>query len=408
MQALASLTETYDDLLKKVLGRSRSLFDEDLQANNESLYKAISGAKVLVIGAAGSIGSAFVKQLMKFDPESVHLVDLSENNLVEVVRDMRSSLLTLPENFRTFSVGLGSPEFDALLKGEGPYTHVVNFAALKHVRAERDPYTLMRMLDTNVYFVHELLSKLAGATLQKFFAVSTDKSVNPANLMGATKSMMEHVMLLHSERIDVSSARFANVAFSDGSLLHSFIKRLEKRQPLSGPLDIKRYFISHEEAGQLCLFSCFLGNNREVFFPKLKAETDLYSFADIATLFLESKGLKPKQYLSEKDAKVAALSLADDGTYPCYFSSSDTSGEKPFEEFYKDTDEVDFERYQAMAVLQTPPLGEEGNRVSHALDTLRVLKNRPTWTKHDLAELIYNAVPDLEHQEKEKNLDQKM
>ncbi|MEI7639749.1 MAG: polysaccharide biosynthesis protein, partial [Syntrophus sp. (in: bacteria)] len=281
------------ELLSRILKRSGSMFAEDLEVHRAQIEACIRGARIMVIGAAGSIGSAFVRQLVSFRPAALHMVDISENNLVEVVRDLRSALISLPEDFKTFAVAMGSLEFDRLLDAErasdrGGYDYVINFSALKHVRSEKDPFSLMRMVHTNVVAVKALLDRLVGTFTRKHFSVSSDKAANPANIMGATKIFMERVLLTYADRIPFSTARFANVAFSDGSLLHGFLQRLAKGQPFAAPYDVRRYFISHEEAGQLCLLSCFLGENRDIYFPKLDEGSDLLTFAEIAVMVLEA------------------------------------------------------------------------------------------------------------------------
>ena len=430
-----------DELLNRILKRSGSMFAEDLAVHRTDIEARVRGARVLVIGAAGSIGSAFVKQLLPFRPAGLHLVDISENNLVEVVRDLRSSLVFMPNDFKTFAVAMGSLEFNRMLAEEGPYDYVVNFSAMKHVRSERDPFSLMRMMHTNVEAVKELLDRLSGTATKKHFSVSSDKAANPANIMGATKIFMERILLAWSDRLPFSTARFANVAFSDGSLLYGFLKRLEKRQPFSAPYDVKRYFISHEESGQLCLLACFLGENRDVYFPKLDESKDVLTFSEIAVMVLAAHGLEPDLCASEEEAKekaklirdrapiiipgvsasaplvedaakalnreIGALSLIKKNIWPCYFFASDTTGEKPFEEFYTAADRVDFERYRQVGVISQPPWTDR-ERIDGALAAFEAIRRAPHWRKEDMVEAIRIIVPELEHEEKGKNLDQKM
>lgn len=395
-------------LLEKILRRKESLFLSDMGDRESELRRAVSGARVLVIGAAGSIGSAFVRQLVPYRPGALHLVDISENNLVEVVRDLRSSLAVLPEDFKTFAVAMGSLEFDRLLDVEKDYDYVVNFSALKHVRSERDPFSLMRMFRTNVEAVKELVERLAGTSIRKHFSVSSDKAANPANVMGATKIFMERVLLTQSDRVPFSTARFANVAFSDGSLLHGFLQRLAKKQPFAAPHDVKRYFISHEEAGQLCLLSCFLGENRDIYFPKLDEGADLLTFSEIAVQVLEANGLTPDICASEEEAKERASLLGDQAkAWPCYFFESDTTGEKPFEEFYTQNDDVNFRRYRNVGVIGQPAWGDH-DRIEEALSAFERIRLSADWRKEDMVEAIKIVVPELMHEEKNRNLDQKM
>ena len=397
-----------DELLHKILKRPASMFGEDMAEHREAVRDAIAGARILVIGAAGSIGCAFVTQLIPYRPGALHLVDVSENNLVEVVRDLRSSSPALPEDFRTFPVAVGSEEFERLLAAQRDYDYVVNFSALKHVRSEKDPFSLMRMYNTNVLYVKRLLEALAGMKVRKHFSVSSDKAANPANIMGATKIFMERILLAYSEKVAFSTARFANVAFSDGSLLYGFLQRLAKRQPFSAPYDVKRYFISHEEAGQLCLLSCFLGENRDIYFPKLDEGSDLLTFSEIAVLVLEAYGLDPDLCASEDAAKEKAARMGDGARYwPCYFFASDTTGEKPYEEFYTAANRVNLDRYRNVGVISQPPWTDM-DRIDRALAAFEDIRRKPHWRKEDMVEAIRIIVPELKHEEKYRNLDQKM
>lgn len=397
-----------EELLKKILKRSESMFAEDIHNHRTRLTECVRGARILVIGAAGSIGCAFVRQLVSYQPAALHLVDISENNLVEVVRDLRSSLIALPDNFKTFAVAMGSLEFDRLLDAEESYDYVVNFSAMKHVRSERDSFSLMRMVHTNVEAVKALLDHLVGTATKKHFSVSSDKAANPANIMGATKIFMERILLAYADRIPFSTARFANVAFSDGSLLHGFLQRLAKRQPFSAPYDVRRYFISHEEAGQLCLLSCFLGENRDIYFPKLSAESDLLTFSEIATLVLEVQGFTPDLCASEEEAKEKAARMpAGSKSWPCYFFASDTTGEKPYEEFYTAADAVNLDRYQQVGVISQPPWTDMA-KIDQALAAFAQIREKTRWQKEEMVEAIKIIVPELDHEEKNKNLDQKM
>ena len=400
----------HERVLALILKRKGSLFHEDMKEHGEMLRAQIAGRRVLVIGAAGSIGSAFVKQVALFKPAALHLIDLSENNLVEVVRDLRSSRLDMPEDFKTLAIGMGSVEFDAFLRAHNDYDYVVSFAALKHVRSERDPYTLMRMLHTNVLAVTRLLDQLTSSRTNKFFSVSSDKAVSPASMMGATKAFMERVMLSRSDSIPFSTARFANVAFSDGSLLYGFDNRLQKRQPISAPSDVRRYFITHEEAGQLCLLSCFLGDNRDVFFPKLDEKRDMLTFSEIACIILEARGLTPRLCSSEEEAKLIAQNLDDAScAWPCFFSESNTAGEKLYEEFYTEDDVVDTSTFHSVGVIHTPPADlslMEG--VTSTLRELEELRQSGSWDASQLTRCVQSIVPELEHNNSSLDLDHKM
>ncbi|MCP5536778.1 MAG: polysaccharide biosynthesis protein [Akkermansiaceae bacterium] len=397
-----------NDILPTILGRDHSFLREDMEHARANIKDALGSARVLVIGAAGSIGSAFVTELAQYGLGGLHLLDVSENNLVEVVRQLRSGGIHLPDDFRTYAIDFSAMEMAALLKVE-QYDYVLNFSALKHVRSERDPYTLMRLLEVNVAGNARLLDALAGQKqLQRVFSVSSDKSVRPANLMGASKAFMERIFLSRADEMSFTSARFANVAFSDGSLLHSFRHRFEKRQPLSAPSDVLRYFITHEEAGQLCLLSCFDGNNREIYFPQFRPDKDMMSFADIARTFLHAQGYRALECDSDAQALAKAAEMQPgDRDWPCYFSGSDTSGEKMYEEFNDPDESLDLDRYQTVGVVTDPVYhGREG--LDKALAMIEACRTKGTWTKEDLVRAVATAVPELNHVETHKNLDQKM
>ena len=398
------------DLMSRILGRSRSLFQVDMAAHHDRILEAVARSRILVTGAAGSIGSAFVEQLAAFQPAAMHLIDPSENNLVEVVRSLRSSDQQPPDDFQTWAIGMGSPEFERFLATEKAYDAVVNFAALKHVRSERDPFTLMRLIHTNVCALEELLEGLLPTPPKWVFSVSSDKAVNPENAMGATKAFMENLLWYYADRLHCTSARFANVAFSDGSLLHGFIRRMEKGQPLSAPSDVRRYFISHQEAGQLCLLACFLGHNRTLFVPRLDPSEDLKTFAEIATLFLTSNGYEPVVLASEEEARAFARARRSGSTqWPCYFSQSDTSGEKLFEEFAAGHETVDQAAYHRLGVIANPPFDRaDRERVREVLSRLREIRQSRTWKRREMIETLQRMVPSLRHLERDKNLDQKM
>ena len=396
--------ENSDPLLARILGRSRSLFAADVERHAQALREAIAGSRILVVGAGGSIGGAFVRQLANYKPRCLHLVDINENTLVEVVRELRSSSLVLPDDFRSLSVDFGAVEFDRFVRAFGPYDTFINFSALKHVRSERDVYSLMRMIDTNVRSLHAWLGSDAGASLTRAFSVSTDKSVRPVNLMGATKNLMEQALFAHGERAVCTSARFANVAFSAGSLLEGFEHRLSKGQAIAAPSDVKRYFISHEEAGQLCLLACFLGSTREVFFPKMTPEEDLMSLADIAVSFLRHNGLEPLVCESEDQART--MKAVPPGRWPCWFAPSDTTGEKAYEEFCREGDTVDTARFDQIAVSREAL--PDRTVMDRFLAEIARLRAQPVWSKVEVVAAIRAAVPELHHVELERSLDQKM
>lgn len=393
-----------DALLARVLGRSQSLFAEDMKAEAAQLADAIDGKRLLVIGAAGSIGSAFVRQLTRFRPSALHLIDISENGLVELVRDLRSSATVLPADFRTASLDYGRKEFRRFAVDHAPYDLLANFSALKHVRAERDVYSLMRMIDVNVESMKRCVDMAARLGLARIFSVSTDKSVRPGNLMGATKNLMEKVLFLEDAGPLATSARFANVAFSAGSLIEGFEHRLRKGQPLSAPSDVRRYFMSAREAAELCLLACFLGEHRQVLFPKLEASKHLLSFADIARQVLEHHGYSPLACATQEEALRARVT--PDGKWPCYFSASDTTGEKLVEEFHRPSDIVDVTRYHAAAVSREAR--SDRKNLDAFLAEISRLRASDRWTKADVVAAIRVAVPELEHVELDRSLDQKM
>lgn len=388
-------------------GRVESLFAADLQANEDALREALSGKRIAVVGAAGSIGSAVVKTLLRFAPGALTLIDLSENNLVEVVRDLRSTPgLRMPDAFATLPIALGSVEFDRYFAETKPFDYFLNLSAIKHVRTERDVYCLIRMIDTNVLFLHEFLAA-NPYRFRKVFSVSSDKATNPANLMGATKMIMEKALLARSETQPFSTARFANVAFSDGSLPHGFLQRIAKRQPLSAPNDVRRYFISHREAGELCVLSCALGNNRDVFFPHLAQGLDEKTFAQIARDLLRELGYEPLECASEEEARARAAELIPRRQWPCWFFASDTTGEKEFEEFYAPGERLVLDRFQHVGVVAQEPWTDVP-ALEAFLAFFKAAKGDPRRVKPEYVQAIRKLVPTLQHHETGRNLDQKM
>src|SRR5690554_4893154 len=347
-----------------LIGRTQALFTQDITRYAEELQRKVSEGSFLVLGGAGSIGQAVTKEIFKRNPAKLHVVDISENNLVELVRDIRSSFGYIPGDFRTFALDIGSLEYDAFFKADGGYDYILNLSALKHVRSEKDPYTLMRMIDVNVFNTDKTLQQAIDAGVKKYFCVSTDKAANPVNMMGASKRIMEMFVMRKSQHINVSMARFANVAFSDGSLLHGFNQRLEKRQPIVAPNDIKRYFVTPQESGELCLMSCIFGENRDIFFPKLSEQLHLITFADIAVKYLQAKGYEPRVCSTEDEARAFFTEAAGSTSqlssqWPCLFTSSDTTGEKDFEEFFTEKEMLDMQRFVNLGVIKNDPEFEE-------------------------------------------------
>ncbi len=390
-----------------LIGRGNPLFDDDVAEWESQITDRIRGSSFLVVGGAGSIGQAVVKELFKRGPRRLHVVDISENNMVELVRDLRSSFGYIQGDFRTFVLDCGSREFDVFLGCEGPFDYILNLSALKHVRSERDSYTLMRMIEVNILNANGMLARAAERGTQKYFCVSTDKAANPVNMMGASKRIMEAYLMRWSERIRVSSARFANVAFSDGSLLHGFAQRIAKRQPLSAPCDIRRYFITPQESGELCLMSCLLGENRDIFFPKLDGGLRLIPLTDIARRYLERAGYEAQECATEEEARVRVEELTERGKWPCYFFRSDTTGEKEFEEFTTSRDVLDMLRFRSIGVIKNEPVAA-GDSLERFLAGVAELRSAGVWTKPELVSLFKEVVPEFEHNETNKNLDGRM
>ncbi|EOX3354118.1 UDP-N-acetylglucosamine 4,6-dehydratase [Vibrio cholerae] len=390
-----------------LIGRSQALFSADIEKNQQELADIVSQSTFLVLGGAGSIGQAVTKEIFKRNPKKLHVVDISENNMVELVRDIRSSFGYISGDFQTFALDIGSIEYDAFIKADGKFDYVLNLSALKHVRSEKDPFTLMRMIDINVFNTDKTIQQSIEMGSKKYFCVSTDKAANPVNMMGASKRIMEMFLMRRSEEIAISTARFANVAFSDGSLLHGFNQRIQKRQPIVAPNDIKRYFVTPQESGELCLMSCIFGENRDIFFPKLSEALHLITFADIAVKYLQQLGYEPYLCQNEDEARLLAVTLPAEGKWPCLFTSSDTTGEKDFEEFFTDKETLDMERFENLGVIKNEPLYQhELLRLFEA--TIAKFKQEKSWSKEHIVELFHKMIPDFGHKETGKYLDSKM
>ena len=390
-----------------LIGRKEVLFSQDVSSYEEFLQTTIRRSRFLIIGGAGSIGKAVALEVFKRDPLALHITDISENNTVELVREIRSTIGYGKGDFRTFSLDCGSLEFEALIKVEGPYDYVLNLSALKHVRSEKDPYTLMRMLMVNVFNTINTLRLTRDMGARKYFCVSTDKAANPVNMMGASKRIMELFLMRESLTHNVSMARFANVAFSDGSLLHGFNQRFAKRQPISAPNDVRRYFITPQESGELCLLSALLGENRDIFFPKLNKNLHLISFSEIAIQFVREHGYIAFDCVSENDARDLAEELISNKQWPCYFFNSDTTGEKDFEEFYTDRELLDMDRFDTIGVIKNKTQFDS-SKLDEFMEGIYAIRAQETWTKDEILKMFYVLLPEFDHKETGKYLDQRM
>lgn len=390
-----------------LIGRNKELFIEDVTEHEKELSNIVSSSRFLVIGGAGSIGQAVTKEIFKRNPKKIHVVDISENNMVELVRDIRSSFGYIDGDFQTFALDIGSAEYDAFWNNDGGYDYVLNLSALKHVRSEKDPFTMMRMIDVNIFNTEKTIRQSIEKGVKKYFCVSTDKAANPANMMGASKRIMEMFLMKYSEQITISTARFANVAFSDGSLLHGFNQRIQKRQPIVAPNDVKRYFVIPKESGELCLMSTIFGENRDIFFPKLSESLHLITFSDIAERYLKHIGYEPYLCESEEEARELAHTLPEKGKWPCLFTQSDTTGEKDFEEFFTENEVIDLNRFQNLGIVKNEALYDK-KLIQYFTDTITSFKQDRSWTKEQLVKLFFEMIPNFDYIEKGKYLDAKM
>tara|TARA_B110001450_G_scaffold250283_1_gene268725 strand:- start:1531 stop:2721 length:1191 start_codon:yes stop_codon:yes gene_type:complete len=391
----------------ELIDRNELLFSEDIICHSRHLTDAVSNSTFLVLGAAGSIGQAVTKEIFKRKPKKLHAVDINENNLTELVRDIRSSFGYCDVDFRTFALDIGSVEYDALIESDGKYDYVLNLTALKHVRSEEDPFTLMRMIDVNIFNTDKTIKQSIDNGTKKYFCVSTDKAANPINMMGASKRIMEMFLMRRSLDINVSTARFANVAFSDGSLLHGFNQRIEKIQPIAAPNDIRRYFVTPQESGELCLMSCIFGENRDIFFPKLTKALHLISFSDIAVKYLKNNGFEPYLCETEDEARKLIKTLPEQGKWPCLFTKSNTTGEKNFEEFYTDKEILDMDRFKNLGIIKNSPEFDD-EKLNYFENSMNNLKSSLSWTKPQILEQFFNLIPEFSYEDVGKYLDGKM
>jgi len=390
-----------------LIGRTQELFSRDIYVHEKDLSDAVKSSRFLVLGGAGSIGQATTKEIFKRNPSKLHVIDISENNIVELVRDIRSSLGYIDGEFKTFVLDIGSDIYDAFIKSDGEYDYVLNFSALKHVRSEKDPFTLMRMIDVNVFNTDKTIQQSLRKKCKKYFCVSTDKATNPVNMMGASKQIMEMFLMNRSQEINISTARFANVAFSDGSLLYGFNQRIQKKQPIVAPSDIKRYFVTPKESGELCLMSTIFGENRDIFFPRLSEQLHLITFSDIAVKYLEQLGFEPYVCKDEDEARSLISTLLRKKKYPCLFTTSDTSGEKDYEEFFTDKEILNLTRFQNLGIIKNN-LNVEEEKLIYFERSIKKMKRNEMWTKEEILELFNYMLSNFIHKETGKYLDSKM
>ena len=393
---------------ENITGRKESMFLPDIVSNQATIQKSVEDKKVLVIGGAGTIGSSFIRAILPFKPSQLVVVDISENGLTELTRDLRSTYgMYVPENYKTYPLNFADPIFEKIFRQNGGFEIVANFSAHKHVRSEKDRWSVQGLLENNVLKARKLLDLLTAIPPEHFFCVSTDKAANPVNIMGASKRVMEDMIMSYSNNFKVTTARFANVAFSNGSLLAGFIERMMKHQPLSSPNDVKRYFVSPEESGQICMLACLLGRNREIFFPKL-GEEQMMTFSSIADKFLQALGYEVKYCSSEEEArKFAAEMPIDSKEYPVYNFKSDTTGEKGYEEFYVPGEHLDMERFAALGVIDSVKPRSKDELDSFLKDLNDILQKEST-SKEEIVSVLKAYLPNFNHEEKGKNLDQKM
>lgn len=391
----------------KLINRSQLLFSKDIEVNEKELINKVSSSSFLVLGGAGTIGQSVTKEIFKRSPKKLHVVDISENNLVELVRDIRSSFGYIRGDFRTFALDIGSVEYDAFIEGQEGYDYVLNLSALKHVRSEKDPYTLMRMIKVNILNTIKTIDQSIKMNAKKYFCVSTDKAANPVNMMGGSKRIMEMFLMEKSKQINISTARFANVAFSDGSLLHGFEQRIKKKQPIAAPSDIKRYFVVPQESGELCLMSCIFGENRDIYFPKLDQGLHLITFSEIAKKFLKEKGYNAKLVENEEEARNSMNSSIEEGKWPCLFGESNTTGEKSFEEFFTEKETLDLEKHHNLGIVKNIPDFDE-KKLTYFLDVVNNLRDNKSWSKEEIVKLFHEMIPNFGHKEVGIYLDSKM
>ena len=389
-----------------IIGRQQSMFVVDIESNKDQLFREINGKKICVIGGAGSIGSQFIKAVLRFKPATLVVIDLNENGLAELTRDLRSTYgLYVPQDYRTYTLNFADPIFESIFRAEHGFDIVANFSAHKHVRSEKDKYSVRALIENNDIKAKKFLDLLVVYPPKHFFCVSTDKAANPVNIMGASKRIMEDMIMAYSSKFKVTTARFANVAFSNGSLPDGWIHRMINKQPLAAPDDVKRYFVSPE--GQICMLACILGKNGEIFFPKL-GEEQMLTFSSICDKYVEAMGCKKKEFLTDEEAKKYASEMSfDNDHYPVVYFKSDTTGEKAYEEFYVPGEKLNMDRFRSLGAIEEirkRPL----NEIESFFSKLESIFARPDFTKEEVVNAIKEFLPNFEHEEKGRNLDQKM
>ena len=389
--------------------RSKSMFLGDIEANRDELIREIKDKSVCVIGGAGSIGSSFIKAILPFKPSKLIVVDLNENGLAELTRDLRSTEgMYVPEEYRSYTLNFADPIFERIFREEKGFDIVANFSAHKHVRSEKDKYSVQALIENNDIKAKKLLDLLAEFPPHHFFCVSTDKAANPVNIMGASKRIMEDMVMAYSTKFKVTAARFANVAFSNGSLPDGWIHRIMKKQPLAAPNDVKRYFVSPEESGQICMLACILGSNGEVFFPKL-GENQMHTFSSICDDYVRTLGYKKVLCATDNEAKHFAAAMSEDSKeYPVVYFKSDTTGEKAYEEFFVPGEDIDMQRFSSLGVIKSSSHKRTMDEINTFFNEMNNIFNHPNFTKEDVVVSIKRFLPNFEHDEKGKNLDQKM
>ncbi|MCK9625393.1 MAG: polysaccharide biosynthesis protein [Bacteroidales bacterium] len=391
-----------------IIYRPNSMFEFDIKTNVAALTQEIEGKKVLVIGGAGTIGSSYIRAILPFRPSKLVVVDINENGLTELTRDLRSTYrMYVPEEYKTYPISYSNPILEKIFKKEKGFDIVANFSAHKHVRSEKDQYSVEALLENNVINARKLLDLLVDFPPKHFFCVSTDKAANPANIMGASKKIMEEMVMAYSTKFKITTARFANVAFSNGSLLAGFLDRLMKKQPIAAPNDVKRYFVSPEESGQICMLACILGRNTEIFFPKLE-ESQMKTFSSICDDFLHSLGYKIKYCSSEEEAKLFAAQMSEDSkVYPVYYFKSDTTGEKDYEEFFVQGEQLNLTKFKSLGVIENVKV-QSIEETDKLFNKLNIIFSKTDFNKNEIVYIIKKFLPNFEHKEKGKNLDQKM